>query len=568
MQFDDYGNVVEEPVKGIDSAQESRGKDRLTEKFLKMNEECISNYAHNRPKLVDLSKVDDDSTVVVNEQNWLEFQTCAVAMLHARDKICRFADDVLGFGDIKSNGTHTGGYAITHEIIDELLEFLANDHLEKQKKKNPKARKKKNATPARDVNGATIFCDFGTKVYHFRLWWTTLRVLMKWEKDGWLTSTCIDFLAELVNLSLGHAPNENVFPTSLMANSYTGMGLVPQHKDDDLAPLIKKSYSPEFEQNFVTCMRKIWFPKVKTSVKRSLFCYKAIDLPMPRMAFSINSVGNHWETIQVNSAMRHVESVDPYHGSHNANFDVTNLHRRWASKYFGMYQCIMDGNPSPYAGHKDMIRVWRRNDIEMKRSTLAAYIGTETSTFSHCDIDYDGRPDLPVQIDGRNCGIYSWHFAYCFLFGASCNPKFDPEQMRLRLVFLMIIVRTYVQREGGEGKRHFSQPESRQEKGKQRTVIDGLPEVLPWFIDHLRTKGRAQLADRLLQFSVSTEPLLFLFNPDHYEFVDKPYFDHLNSTHDPAIDGSVAVANAIPDPVAMSDEQRKQNKNAAILGIA
>ena len=42
MQFDDYGNVVEEPVKGIDSAQESRGKDRLTEKFLKMNEECIS----------------------------------------------------------------------------------------------------------------------------------------------------------------------------------------------------------------------------------------------------------------------------------------------------------------------------------------------------------------------------------------------------------------------------------------------------------------------------------------------------------------------------------------------
>jgi len=68
MQFDDYGNVVEEPVKGIDSAQESRGKDRLTEKFLKMNEECISRFAQDPPKLVDDSKVDDDFSVVVNEK--------------------------------------------------------------------------------------------------------------------------------------------------------------------------------------------------------------------------------------------------------------------------------------------------------------------------------------------------------------------------------------------------------------------------------------------------------------------------------------------------------------------
>ena len=179
-------------------------------------------------------------------------------MLHARDKFCRFADDILGFGDIKFTGRHTGGYAITQEIIDVLLDFLANDHLEKQKEKNPKACKKKNATPARDVNGCTIFCDFGTKIYHFRLWWTTFRVMMKWEKGGWLTSTCIDFLAELVNLSLGHAPNENVFPKSLMANSCTGMGLVPQPEDDDRAPLMMKSYCPEFEQNFVTCVRKIW----------------------------------------------------------------------------------------------------------------------------------------------------------------------------------------------------------------------------------------------------------------------------------------------------------------------
>ena len=400
---------------------------------------------------------------------------------------------------------HTGGYEITQDIITELLDFLSDDHLEKQKKKNPKARRKKKATPAKEVAGSTVFCDFGSKGYSFRLWWTTLRLMMKWEHGGWLSSTCIDLLAEFVNLSLGHAPSDNHFPTSLMANSCTGMGLVPQHSDTDRAPLLTKKFTPEFEQSFVQCMRKIWFPKVKTNVKRSLFCYKALNHPLPKVAFSINSVGNHWETIEVEPSQRHVESVDPYHGSHNANFDMTNLHRRWASKYFGMYQSIMDGNPSPYAGHKDMIRVWKRNDVETKRRLLTEYIGTEPSTFSHCDIDY-GRDDLPLQQDARNCGLYSWHFAYSFLFGACCDPKFDAELMRRRLVFLMIIMRTYVQREGGEGRKYFLQPKSRREKGKQRTVVDGLPEVLPWFIDHLRSNGRDQRANRLFGFSVSTEP--------------------------------------------------------------
>ena len=319
MQFDDYGNVVareeievgqRSPVSEAVSRRFPRN-DRVTSRFLSMNGACAQ-FA-DPPNLVkEPTDIQEDDSVVLTEKDWLSFVTCSISMLQSRDQICRFADDVLGFGDLKLSGTHTGGYIISDGLLSDLLDLLAEDHWEKQKKKNPKARKKKKPTPAKDVDKDTIFCDFGTKTDYFRVRWLTLRYLMKWEEGGWLSSTCVDFLAELVNLSLGHAPNENVYPPSLMANSFTGWGLVPQYGDEDRIPLMTDRFTPDFEDNFVRCVRKVWFPNVKTNVKKSLYCYKAVDIPMPKIAFSVNCHGNHWETLCVDPKTRHVFSLDPY----------------------------------------------------------------------------------------------------------------------------------------------------------------------------------------------------------------------------------------------------------------
>ena len=76
MQFDDYGNVVDEACKGTDIPRMSQGpsgKDRLTERFLRMNEDCIWGTVPDPPKLVIDSKVHEDHSVVLNEENWLDF---------------------------------------------------------------------------------------------------------------------------------------------------------------------------------------------------------------------------------------------------------------------------------------------------------------------------------------------------------------------------------------------------------------------------------------------------------------------------------------------------------------
>jgi len=76
---------------------------------------------------------------------------------------------------------------------------------------------------------------------------------------------------------------------------------------------------------------------------------------VPKIAFSINTSGLHWEALSVDSDFKHVWSFDPFHSPNNCDFSKVNWYRRWAAKLFGIDQEIANGNASPYAGHKDMI---------------------------------------------------------------------------------------------------------------------------------------------------------------------------------------------------------------------
>ena len=530
MEFDSVGNVISgDEVEVVDPpflsnrnfAKLSVGsKDRITKKFIKMNKHHWREPLHPSTlvKAPKNTNEDKDDLVITTEKAWLEYATCHFAMLHSRDQICRFADDVLGFGELKESQSHSGGYIITKELIQDLVLFLSQDHFERQKKKNIKFRNKKKATPAKEINFKTIFMDFGTKTNSFRLYWKTMRLMMKWESSGWLSSTCMDFIGQIVNLSLGHAPNENIYPSSLMADSMTGLGITPWSRDADRHPIMAQKFTPDFEENFTRCVRKVWFPEVKTNVKRSLYCYKAIDLPMPKIAFPINTSELHWEALSVNFDLHHVWSMDPFLTPNNLGGQGVNWYRRWAAKYFGMYHQIVNGNASPYAGHKDMIREWKLGSIDCKRQTLAKIIGQKTSSFSHCDVDFMNRTDVPKQKDHYNCGLYAWHYSYSFLFNSKCDPKFDPNHFRRRLVFFMILTRSFINRDGGSA--FYPQPDSRSKKGVQRLVMKTIPNVLTWFVDHVRTRGFGLLADRLMDFEISTAPLTFYYDPRKYQFGD------------------------------------------------
>jgi len=83
----------------------------------------------------------------------------------------------------------------------------------------------------------------------------------------------------------------------------------------------------------------------------------------------------------------------------------------------------------------------------------------------------------------------------------------------------MIITRSFINRENGRD--FYPQPESRYKKGVQRLVmkaIPAIPDVLTWFVEHVRTKGFEALADKLQNFEVSTAPLPFYYDPSNYKF--------------------------------------------------
>ena len=524
MDFDEFGNVVEEEDASVHQENEDDDSveyvnDTITQSVLTMND-FHARVDDEKPSSIfvrGLTETEESKVITISERNLHTYTTCCAGMLHSRDQVCRFVDDTLGFGLLKESGDHSGGYNVPEDLITNLLKFLEEDHLVVQKKNHPKMRKRRKPIPAEDVSADSIFLDLGPICNNYRFYWTTLRTLMEWKYQqyrGWLTSKCVDFLSEMVNLSLGHAPNDNLYPTGLMADTMTGFGLVPQGRDRDRHPVLSSNFTQEFEYNFKQCIRKVWFPKAKTHVKKALFCYQSVSLPLPRIAFEINTAGMHWETLSVDPNYKHVWSLDPFHDYNDHYSSSTNFYRRWAAKYFGMYDSITNGQNSPYAGHKDMICYWIPKQIHIKRAILQQYNGEPASTFSHSDVDYKTRTDLPKQKDGKNCGLYSWHFCYSYLFGCKADKKFDPKHMRRRIVFLYIILRSYFNRDGGRDG--FELPTDRKKKCATRSTVDGIPEVLPWFIDHVQRQGFTTLADQLSQLTVSSKPLIFLYDPNHY----------------------------------------------------
>jgi len=361
------------------------GAKRSTSNFCQQNAKWTTPLSQQERPKVTRTKFAERYGVNTSGHGWKNFKTSHLAMLEVRDQICRFADDTFGFGKLKYTGCHDGGYDIPQDVIEQLLDYQATIHHQEQisKKKRGKKPSSKLVPCAKISQNATLLGDFSL-TYH------TLHYLMKWSKSGWLNSTTLDFLADVVNLSLGHAPNDNLYPVSFFADSLAAESLVPNEENAKHGALLMLSSNKKKEKAFEQCMRKEWFPKVKDPIRFTLFTYAKLNMNVPKISLMFNKSGTHWETMMVKPSSLHIESVDPYKVQHVDKLDRSVFYRMWVSKYFGMFQQMLDGNASPYAGHLDMLFKWDNftDSRCQKRIILEAQIGKEPSSFSHLDINY------------------------------------------------------------------------------------------------------------------------------------------------------------------------------------
>ena len=85
-------------------------------------------------------------------------------------------------------------------------------------------------------------------------------------------------------------------------------------------------------------------------------------------------------------------------------------------------------------------------------------------------------------------------------------------------MFFMIILRAFLRRNNEEYETCIALPGVRNVRGTKRTAVEGIPEVLVWFEQHLREAGKVKLAKKIANFAVSTSPLLFCYSSNDFPF--------------------------------------------------
>ena len=185
----------------------------------------------------------------VIELTFEKFVTCKMAMLKCRDEVCRFFDDTFGIMEAKTRQSLGSGYTIPDDVYCQLLEYAADTYnCAKKKKMEKKCSRDRRSSRDRyepksleNTPGNAHFGRFGPSSHSFVINFTCFQRLAGLKEDGAIDNVAIDLYFDLLNLSLGHAPNDNIYPDVYASSCRTATHIPPNATEVNLRPLLHMS---------------------------------------------------------------------------------------------------------------------------------------------------------------------------------------------------------------------------------------------------------------------------------------------------------------------------------------
>ena len=122
------------------------------------------------------------------------------------------------------------------------------------------------------------------------------------KENGAIDNVAIDFYFDLLNLSLGLAPNDNIYPDVYASSCRTATHIPPNPTEFNLRPLMHISKIDGQEQLLSDIAVEKWINAKTGSLQFALLTYAWLNLDMPKVVTLLNTHQCQWEALCIEPA--------------------------------------------------------------------------------------------------------------------------------------------------------------------------------------------------------------------------------------------------------------------------